>query len=223
MSHTIAGGRAALAVAALMLAAPALAQQKGGAGPWSVGSGTSVGQGRMAFQVVAGWPGLVATGQYGLSEQLDVGGRVGFSYGLDGAVGSGGSVIPGLRLQGLARFELLSSGALTLGVEAAPGLFFNFWPGYLEPGLLLPVSLVVGFSAGEALSFRGVVDVPAYLLLGSFRRFLLPILFGGGGEYRVDRSLALTFDLRLGPALDLTSSGAARLVINTAVGVAYRL
>lgn len=204
----------------LLLAAPALSAERG----WSVVSGSSVGQGRLALQFQAGWPDLSLSGVYGANEKMDVGARVAFSYGQDGSLGFGPGAVPGFRLQGVIRYSLVDTGNVRLGVTFSPGLAIDYIPGVVTPRILLPGQLLLGIAPTEALAVHVGVDLPVYVTPGTFGGLTFPVLVGAGAEYHVDRALAVTGVLRVGPALELTRPGApARFALQALVGLAYRI
>jgi hypothetical protein len=55
--------------------------------------------------------------------------------------------------------------------------------------------------------------------------FVLPLIFGGGAEYLMERNLALTVKLGLGPSIVVASGyvgGAAPFTLFVLFGAAYR-
>jgi hypothetical protein len=207
----------------LAVAAPASAEDKG----WSVLSGTSVGPGHVALQLQAGWPDLSLGGHYGLGDKLDVGGRFAFSYGQDGSLGFGVGPAPGFRFQASARYQLISSGALRLGAGFSPGFGLDLLPGVTTPRILFPLQLVFGIVPGGKLMLHVGLDLPLYATLPTAATtggVTFPILVGGGVEYALDRSLAATGQLRIGPVLEITRAGApTHLAVQVAAGLAYRM
>ena len=204
--------------------APAAAAEDGG---WSVLSGTSVGAGRVALQLQAGWPDLSLGGYYGLNDKLDVGGRFAFSYGQDGSLGFGVGPAPGFRFQASARYQLIGSGILRLGAGFSPGFGVDFVPGATTPRILLPLQLVLGIATSDKLALHVGMDLALYATLPTAATtggVTLPLLLGGGVEYALDRSLAVTGQLRIGPVLEITRAGApTHLAVQVTAGLAYRM
>ena len=107
-------------------------------------------------------------------------------------------------------------------LHAAPGLRTAF-----GIGLALPVGLTLGLPVGSALMLNVGVDVPFYVLFGGGGGPVFPLLVGGGLEYFVDRNLAVTFNVRMGPSIGaygyVVRRHDARFTLDATIGIAYRL
>jgi len=169
----------------------------------SVLSGKALGSGTLIHGQL-GWPSLSATLLTSAGGPLDFGGRFSFLYGYEGITQVAG--IPGLKLQGVLRFQLLERGKLNLGLRFSPGVFFYFFPGGTEIGMPLPVDLAFGFAVSPKLMLNLGLDLPAFVVFGPYGGLAVPPLAGGGLEYAVDRQLALTLNLRAGPSVPLTGN-----------------
>jgi len=194
---------------------PGLANAQGQG--WSVLSGETVGSGRTAFHGQVGWPGLSGTLLHGVNDKVDIGGRFTFNYGQEGIVSS---VVPGLKLQGLMKFQLAQA-KVNFGLMLEPGVFFYFHRGDTDIGMTLPVKFLVGIPASSALMINAGMDIPFQVYFGQGSTAVIPILFGGGLEYFVDQSLGVTFNLRMGPSI-VTRGGNVEFTLESLVGVAYR-
>jgi hypothetical protein len=191
---------------ALTLAGEAQAQRStdtarysGGGQGWSTLSGKTVGQGNTVFTGQVGWPGLSASLLHGGTERFDIGGRFAFNYGVQRLVEA---VDPGISMALLTRLNLLETGRFNLGVTFEPGIFFDFDEHISSTpvGMDLPIGLQLGFPVGSALMVHGGIDLPLFVTFGDFTGGLwVPVLFGGGLEYFVDRNLAVSFKMRMGP------------------------
>ncbi|HYX92764.1 MAG TPA: hypothetical protein VE782_14465, partial [Myxococcaceae bacterium] len=88
-----------------------------------------------------------------------------------------------------------------LGLEFSPGFFFYsasyYYPGATLVGLTFPVGLALGFAVSPNLMLSLGVDVPLSFPFGFAPA--VPVRVGAGLEYGIDRSLALTLNLRGGP------------------------
>lgn len=219
-----------LALSVLLSSSAALGEETNGGAPaahrgqgWSLLSGQTVGQGRTGLLGQVGWPGFSLSVLHGAATRVDVGGRFSFNYGYEGIVTS---VIPGLKLQGLLRVGLLDRERASLGLHFMPGPLFYF-PGRFDTivGMALPVGLTLGIAAGSAAVVNLGFDLPMFVTFGPGGGLMLPVLMGGGIEYFVDRDLAVTFNTRMGPAIDATRTRyyTANLAFEALVGVAYRL
>ncbi|MBI3180784.1 MAG: hypothetical protein HYZ28_01435 [Myxococcales bacterium] len=216
--------------AALSASAPAQEAEPrphDGAG-WSVLAGKTVGDRDTAFHAAAGWPGLQLSLLHGANPRFDLGGRLSLNYGYEGIVTR---VVPGLKLQGVFRLTLLDRARVNLGAELAPGPFFYFWTGGTDVGMALPVSLTLGLLAGHSVMLHLVLDLPTFVVFGTTGRVVPVILFGGGLEYAIDPKLAVTVDLRAGPAIDEPRTicvrgpcvGGRDVALSSNVGVALKL
>lgn len=209
-------------MASLLLPAGALAQEagtyRGGGQGWSVLSGRTVGAGRLALHGQAGFPGISLGLLGGLSNRFDVGGRVTFNYALEGRTDRGGFDNE-LKLQVPLRLGLMDTGRFNLGLHFEPGPLFWFHRFHTDYGLALPLGLVAGFPVGSAMMVSASLEVPFYVLfdIGVYT----PLLFGGGLEYFIDRSLAVTLNLRMGPTFRSVGGGSP-FTLNMLAGVAYR-
>lgn len=196
---------------------------------WSMLAGRTIGEGQTALSVQAGWPGLTAGLLYGATNRVDVGVRFSFNYGFEGMVNF---VEPGVKLQGVVRLSLVEKSKFNLGLEFAPGpliYFSNYY--YYGPstivGLALPFSLQLGVPVGSAIMLHGALDFPMFATFGSYGRLWFPILIGGGVEYFIDKSLAATFNVRMGPSIDTSDysrrGNNAWFDLQALIGIEYRL
>ena len=175
-----------------------------------------------------GWPGLSLGLLHGGTDRFDIGGKVGFNYGREGIVTR---VVPGLKLQAWLRLMLIQASKVNVGLSFAPGPFFYFYKGYTDVGLVLPLALTIGIPVGSALMLNVGLDAPFYVTFGNNGGPVVPLLVGGGAEYFIDRSLAVTFNVRMGPTLGAYASSRELLVdrsrsaftLEALIGVAYRL
>ncbi|MBX5481348.1 MAG: hypothetical protein IRZ16_05805 [Myxococcaceae bacterium] len=186
---------------------------------WSLYSGQTVGNGASVVSGQLGWPGLSAQFNYGATDRFDLGGRLTLiNYGFEGRVRD---VVPGMKLQALARFQLLDRGRINLGVEFALGPLFYFRRYGTQVGLAVPLQFTAGVPIGSAMMANFGVVLPMFVIFGTGGGFYLPILFGGGLEYYIDRRLSASFNLKMGPSI-FTRTGVADLAMDALVGVAYR-
>lgn len=214
-------------------AAPALAQEGGGGGQgWSVLSGQTVGQDALVFHAEFGVPGLNLNLLYGATDKLDLGGRFGVRYLYEGITRS---TLPGITLQALIRLQLLERKKFNLALTFEPGPYFyfngsrRFYRGFFVDyapgtvaGFAFPVALTVGIPVGSALMVNAGLDVPFHVPFGSFSGPFIPILFGAGLEYFIDRSLGLTLNMRTGPQID-TYFNTTHFTLEFLFGVAIKL
>jgi hypothetical protein len=192
------------ALLVLALAGEAQAQSTASSGysgrgqGWSVLSGRTVGQGNTAFVGQVGWPGLSASLLHGGTDKFDIGGRFAFNWGVQRMVEF---TEPGISLAALFRLGLLDNGRVNVGVTFEPGPFFHFDERLSGSGvgMDLPVGLQIGVPVGSALMLSGGFDLPMFVTFGDAGGLWVPVLFGGGLEYFIDRGMSVNFKLRMGP------------------------
>ncbi|WP_375767197.1 hypothetical protein NR798_36765 [Archangium gephyra] len=211
----------------LLVSSAAVAQEEAGASygrgqGWSMLSGQTLGQGT-ALSGQVGWPGVSLGLLHGATSRFDIGGKLTFNYGREGLITS---VVPGLKLQAWMRLMLLQTSRVNLGLSFAPGPFFYFYERFTDVGLSLPISLTLGIPVGSALMLNAGMDIPFYVIFGTGGGVVVPILLGGGLEYFIDRSLAVSFNVRMGPSVGsyagVAGRGDARFTLEALLGVAYK-
>ncbi|WP_205525479.1 hypothetical protein [Pyxidicoccus trucidator] len=203
----------------LSLPGTALAQRGQG---WSILAADTLGRGNTAFSGQIGWPGLTLGLLHGGSERFDIGGKFTFNWGREGWVRY---TDPGVKFQAWMRLMLAQTSNVSLAVTFQPGPFFYFEDtggrDDTDVGLALPVGFVIGIPAGSAVMVNLGLDLPFHVYFGNSVGPVFPILVGGGLEYFVDRSLDVTFNVRLGPSL-IPDFDATEFTLEALFGVAYR-
>jgi len=212
-------------VVASLLAAPALGQVIEVSEPiirsqgWSTMAGLTVGEARTVVTGQAAFPGISVGVLRGVHSRVDVGGRLSFNYGVEG---NAADIAPELKLQAHVRASLYQGQRVNLGAEFAPGALVTFRPADEKTwGMTVPVALTLGIPVGSALHLHAAVECPLWFDFSS-AHVRVPILAGGGAEYFLDRSLALTLNLRMGPTLQ-TWAGTGVFTFQSLLGVAWRL
>jgi len=212
-------------VLACLVATPALGQVIELSEPiirsqgWSTMAGLTVGEARTVLTGQAAFPGISAGLLRGVHPRVDVGGRFSFNYGVEG---NAADIAPELKLQALVRGSLYQGPRVNLGAEFSPGALVMFRPADVQEwGMALPVALTLGIPVGSALHLHAAVECPLWFDFSSMH-LRVPILAGGGAEYFLDRSLALTLNLRMGPTLQ-TWEGTGVFTFQSLLGVAWRL
>lgn len=215
-----------LVVTLALVSAPVLAQDAAprarGQG-WSMLAHQTVGGGSTALGVQVGFPGLTIGVLHGVQSGFDLGGRVSLNYAYEGMVRL---IHPGVKAELVGRLKLLEGPRLGLGFHFGAGFLSTFAPGVTVYGMSLPVGLVAGIPIGSALMVNIGVDLPLFVTFGTFGGLTAPILAGAGLEYFIDRSLLISFNTRMGPALNptvLRISTPAEFAFQAQVGVALKL
>jgi hypothetical protein len=186
---------------------------------WSAMSGETIGTGGAMVWGQAGWPGISADLAWGTSPTLDLGGRFTFNYGEEGITDTG---VLGLKFQFTLRTQLLHKPKYDLALRFDPGLLLYFPSNRTIVGLTFPVGLELGFPISPVVRVNGSFDLPFWITFSpSPTQAFIPILFGGGVEYLVEKDLALTARLKMGPTI-ATYSGHAYFTLYFLLGVAYR-
>jgi hypothetical protein len=240
------------AVVALLVAGVARAQHGGVSGPqWTVDSGETVGNGENVFRAQAGYPGIWLDFIHGINPNWDIGGRFGFNYSFQGALGFGDSAVGcdfvscpsylgsgvGLNFQALIRTTIGEIGHYKIALTFDPGLMLYFPSSAFVntsaiAGIMFPIGAQMGFPVNQKLVFNASFELPLFATFSSGSNeiagggaFYLPILFGGGLEYLVQPNLSLTFKLALGVTISTNSPqsiSSAAFTLQTMAGVAYR-
>src|SRR5438132_820617 len=109
---------------------------------------------------------------------------------------------------------LLAAGAGQAQVEQYPG----------TAGTISPIGVVVGSQVSDSLTLDVGVDIPVLFSITNPFGVVFGPLAGVGGEYYVDRNLAVTARIRVGPEVSLNHNGSSSDVgVQTLIGVAYNM
>jgi hypothetical protein len=188
---------------------------------WSATQGHTVGAGRNVVSGEAGWPGLAVQYLHGLDPRTDVGLRIGFNYGFENTTAG----LVGVDVQVPVRRYLMRSGQFDIEAHVAPGFTFYGNNGQMLFGVGGPVGIVAAYQMDPKLTLSVGGDVPLLLSLTHPFGFLFGPLVGGGAEYKIDKDLAVTGKVRVGPefAFDSRNGATGDFAFQTLVGVAYAL
>lgn len=215
----------ALIAAAVLVAFGAGAKERGASGDsevygshgYSVLTGETVGNGDTVFWGEAGFPGLSAAILHGMAPNFDLGGKFTFNYGVEGMTDF---VHPQLKLNAVGRIAILNKPKFNLGLHFDPGFFVYFANGD-HYGINVPVGMQAGIPVSSALTVALSFDMPVAIFIGNnASEAFIPLLFGGGVEYRVARDLMLTFHLAMGPGIHTAAGAGSSFVLNSLFGVA---
>ena len=184
---------------------------------WSATAARTVGNNNSVLQAEVGWPGVGFTWLHGASETTDLGLHVGFNYGFEGTTNS----IAGFNLAVPYRHVLGQVGETTISFRADPGLSIYGNHGALV-GVGGPIGVVVGFRIDPRFTLSAGADVPVLISFSNPTGFVFGPQIGGGGEYLIEKNLAVTARVRVGPEFALDSNGTTRqTAFTTLVGLAY--
>jgi hypothetical protein len=232
------------AVLGVLAVAPSHAVAAGGQG-WSVVTGETIGGGATSVHVQAAWPGLSVSLLHGHSPGFDFGGVFTFNYNYEGDVRA---PYKGIKLQAYLKGTLLKNPRYNLGLWFAPGMLTYFLGqtfcmpvilgthtvdvsvysagnvcnsvGGTQFGVAFPVGLVFGVSVARNFNIALNLDLPVFVTFGEYGTLTVPVLFGAGVEYFIERSTALTFNVRTGPMI-FTKYG-TDLTFQALLGLAYK-
>ncbi|HUM09741.1 MAG TPA: hypothetical protein VLT82_02225 [Myxococcaceae bacterium] len=234
------------AVLGVLALAPCHALAAGGQ-EWSVVTGETVGGGATSVHVQAAWPGVSVSVLHGFRPGFDFGGVFTVNYNYEGDVRAS---FPGIKVQAYLKATLVKSPRYNLGLWFAPGMLTYFLgETYCNPiilgthtvdgsfytlgnvcsglggtqfGVAFPAGLVFGVSVLDNLHVALDLDLPLFVTFGDLGTLTVPILFGGGVEYFLDRSTAVTFNLRAGPMIFTKSGYGTDLTFQALLGLAYK-
>jgi hypothetical protein len=198
------------------------AAQYGGQG-WSLLGGQTVGGGANVLLAQLGYPGISVGYVHGVTPSVDLGFRAGFNYGYEGFVTV---LVPGVRGEFGAKFQLVDTGRFSLGASAGVGVFSYFGQFSSVTGVTLPVGIAFGIPIASALQLSLNLDAPLFVTFGPSGGLTFPLLFGVGLEYFIDRNFAATFATRMGPAINPTGyryGSRSEFDFHAHLGVAYKL
>jgi len=187
---------------------------------WSATAGRTVGANSSVLQAEAGWPGIGFTYLKGVNASSDVGLHVGFNYGLEGTT----NTTAGVNLAIPFRHTLAVVGDTAFAFETQPGVTLYGNNGGLLFGVGGPLGVVVGFKLSPQLTLDAAADVPVLISFSNPAGFLFGPQVGGGGEYLIDRDVAVTARVRVGPEFALNTAGhGSQTAFQTLIGLAYNI
>lgn len=218
----VGGWAAGIFLAALLVSAGARAQIETMIEPsgtnWTATAARTVGEGNSVWQAEAGWPGVGLNWLHGVDDRSDLGFHLGLNYGFEGTTNS----IAGFNAAVPFRRTLGSMGDTTFAFRTDPGLTIYNNHGEALVGVGGPIGVVAGFRMDSRLTLDLGVDVPVLLSFTNPTGFVFGPQFGGGGEYLLDRNLALTARVRVGPQFAVDSAGTGRQTsFTTMLGLAW--
>lgn len=185
---------------------------------WTATAGRTVGDGNSVLQAEVGWPGIGFTWLHGVNESTDIGFHVGFNYGFEGTTNSAA----GINLAVPYRHMLGQMGDTTIAFRADPGLSIYGNHGAALVGVGGPIGVVAGFRIDPRLTLSVGADVPVLVSFSNPAGFLFGPQAGGGAEYLIERNLAVTARVRVGPEFALDSAGTGHQTsFTTLIGLAY--
>lgn len=189
---------------------------------WSATAGRTVGSGNSVIQAEAGWPGISFTFLHGADERTDWGARVNLNYKFLNTDQN----LTGVDLQVPLRYRVTdnSSGGINVALQASPGVTFYSNNGSTLFGIGVPFGFVVGGPVSDSLTLDAGVDFPVLFSITNPFGVVFGPLAGVGGEYYVDRNLAVTAKIRVGPEVSLNHNGSSSDVgVQTLIGIAYNM
>jgi hypothetical protein len=193
-----------------------------GESSWSATAGRTVGSGNSVIQAEAGWPGVSFTYLHGGNERTDVGARLNLNYTFMNTT----NTLTGVDFQVPYRYRMTdnSSGGINVALQASPGVTLYSNNGSTLFGIGGPLGIVVGTRVSDSVTLDAGADIPVLFSITNPFGVVFGPLFGVGGEYMVDRNLAVTARVRVGPEISLDHNGSnAQFGLQTLIGVAYNM
>lgn len=108
------------------------------------------------------------------------------------------------------RIEAYRGGRLSFGIRLEPGILFVF-PTNVVFGMQLGSAFNLGYFIADDFMVGGGIDLPIALFFnnGGGMSGVVPLLFGPIFEFHATESIALTFDLKVGPSIALNGGGSS--------------
>jgi hypothetical protein len=170
---------------------------------WSATAGRTVGTGNALVHAEAGWPGIGVTFLKGLDPRSDVGLHAGFVYGIEGTT----VTTKGVNLAVAYRHTMGGMGDTAVALETQPGIDIYGNNGGVLVGVGGPLGVVAGVRLNPRLTLTAAADAQVLVSFSNPAGILFGPVVGGGGEYLIDRDLAVTLRLRVGPEFAFDSAG----------------
>ncbi|MFL5434436.1 MAG: hypothetical protein ACJ784_07990 [Myxococcales bacterium] len=188
---------------------------------WSATQGRTVGAGQNVLTGEAGWPGIAVQYLHGIDSLTDAGVRLQFNYGFVNTTNS----LTGVDLQvPVRRYLARTSSGWDIEGHVLPGFTIYGNNGSTLFGLMAPVGLTAGLKIDPKLTVSAGADVPLVLSVTNPFGFVFGPLVGAGGEFKIDRDLAVNAKMRIGPEFAFQTGGASSdLGFQALVGVAYAM
>lgn len=193
---------APLAVGAAVLAGAGEAKAAGDG--WGVHSGETMTKGSLMPLIEAGWPDVTLGVAYGLSDKIDIGGRLGFVYGPwfnPSLIGFG------MALSVPIRFSLVKGGGVSALIHVDPGLKFPLFSPVLF-GLQFPVGAEVGIHVADHATLQVGLDLPMHVNFVRGAYFNIAPMAGPGFEYHIGNA-AIGLNTRFGATVAVGGGGGA--------------
>ncbi len=188
---------------------------------WSMVGGRTLGFNKTAVEGGMGFPGMHVSLMRGVTDNVDIGGRVGFNYAVEGLLPL---YISGVRGQFAVKVRLVNKDTVSLALRADPGIAFYFMRGSAVVAMLLPIGFSLGIAASSAVTLSLSFDLPMWIgfsTTGGPAVLTAPVLSGAGVEYFVSSDLLVYLSVKMGPSFE-SRAGSATLTMEGKVGVAYR-
>src|SRR3954462_9946248 len=188
---------------------------------WSATQGRTVGAGQNVLTGEAGWPGIAVQYLHGIDPLTDAGVRLQFNYGFVNTTNN----LTGVDLQvPVRRYLARTSSGWDIEGHVLPGFSIYGNNGSTLFGLVRPVGITSGIMIDPKLTVSAGADVPLLFSFSNPAGVVFGPLVGAGGEYKIDRELAVNVKVRIGPEFALVSDGASSdLGFQAVVGVAYAM
>lgn len=189
------------------LATALLGAEARAAGDWGLHTGDTMRAGDLMAYGEFGWPDISLGMQYGLSPNVDIGGRLSLLYGLETTL----NPVIGMGLRVPIRISLTKRSKFSALLHVDPGFKFygNGYNGYvLGPasnravfGLQFPFGVEFGIHLTPDATVQLGADLPMTIFFASQAAFVVAPQVGFGFEYHIDDHLGLGINTRFGPVI----------------------
>jgi hypothetical protein len=217
-------GMATVALATLLLAAPAAARAQGRAADWSVIGGETVATGADVVYGAFGWPDATFGYTHGMSRDFDLGFKLQLVYGIENTTDTQFGMAFAVPL----RWTVARRRNVSVLFHVDPGIRFYTFSDVAFGFQLLPFGLNVAIQPIPALAVGMGFDWNSTLFVtgGGTPQYLFGPLVGPFFEYHLDRQLAIGLDTRFGAIIDAGDFGGSpftRFGLRTQMVLAYRM
>lgn len=186
-------------VAPLTMGAAVLAgagEAKAAGDGWGLHSGETMSKGSLMPFGEFGWPDVTLGVAYGITDKIDIGGRLGFVY---GPFHNPGLIAFGMALSVPIRFSLVKGGGVSALIHVDPGLKFPaFSP--VGFGIQFPVGAEVGIHVADHATLQVGLDLPMHVNFVNGAYFNIVPMAGPGFEYHIG-GLAIGLNTRFGASV----------------------
>lgn len=214
------------------LGAALLSTEARAAGDWGLHTGDTLRRSDLMPYGELGWPDISAGLQYGVTERIDIGGRISLLYGWEHTTETN----LGLGVRAPVRVSITKRSRFSAMAHIDPGFafygngYYRYFP--FEPesprkkavfGVQFPLGAEFGIHITPDATIQIGADLPMTIFFADKTTFVLAPMTGFGFEYHLDEHFGLGLNTRFGPVIFVRDSAAAAFGFLTQLEVMYRL